>query len=85
VITSDVAGGLPETVIGVWAVEPIYGVIEYPVGGEPPEGAVQDSDTWPTPAVASTPVGALGADPPPPPPPELVVLNTGSTPKPSAW
>ena len=62
VTVAVVAGGLPDTVIGVCAAEPIYGVTVYLVIALPPLlGAVQLTDADPLPAVADTPVGAPGA------------------------
>ena len=44
-----VAGGVPVTVVGVWAVEPTYGVILYEVTGPPVAGAVHETsaECWP--------------------------------------
>ena len=57
----EVAGGLPDTVTGVCAADPIYGVTVYLVIALPPLfGAVQLTDADPLPAVADTPVGAPG-------------------------
>ncbi len=58
----EVAGGLPVTVTGVCAVEPMYGVTVYLVIALPPllDGAVQLTVADPLPAVAVTPVGAPG-------------------------
>jgi hypothetical protein len=57
-----VAGGEPVTVVGVWAVEPTYGVTVYPVIALPPvlPGAVQLTSAWLVAALAVTPVGAPG-------------------------
>jgi len=57
-----VAGGLPVTVTGVCAVEPINGVTVYVLIVLPPVlvGAVQLTVADPLPAVAVTPVGAPG-------------------------
>jgi hypothetical protein len=56
-----VAGGLPDTVTGVCAVEPMYGVTVYPVIALPPlPGAVQLTVADALPAVADTPAGAPG-------------------------
>ena len=59
----EVAGGLPVTVTGVCAVEPMNGVTVYLVIVLPPllDGAVQFTVADPLPAVAVTPVGAPGA------------------------
>jgi hypothetical protein len=59
----DVAGGVPLTVTGVFAVEPTNGVTVYLVIPLPPlsDGAVQLTVAEPLPAVAVTPVGADGA------------------------
>jgi len=59
----DVTGGLPVTVTGVWAVEPMNGVTVYVVIVLPPllTGAVQLTEAEPLPAVAVTPVGAPGS------------------------
>ena len=59
----EVAGGLPVTVTGVCAVEPMYGVTVYLVMALPPllDGAVQLTVADPLPAVAVTPVGADGS------------------------
>ena len=59
----EVAGGLPVTVTGVCAVEPMNGVTVYLVMVLPPllDGAVQFTVADPLPAVAVTPVGAPGA------------------------
>src|SRR5262249_60831651 len=58
----EVAGGLPVTVTGVCAVEPMNGVTVYLVIVLPPllDGAVQLTFADPLPAVAVTPVGAPG-------------------------
>ena len=58
----EVAGGLPVTVTGVCAVEPMYGVTVYLVIALPPllDGAVQLTVAEPLPAVAVTAVGAPG-------------------------
>ena len=56
-----VAGGEPVTVVAVWAVDPMYGVILYDVAGPPLDGAVQDTFADAEPAVAVTPVGVPGA------------------------
>jgi hypothetical protein len=58
-----VAGGLPVTVVGVCAFEPMYGVTVYLVIVLPPVsvGAVQLTLAEPLPAFADTPVGAAGA------------------------
>ena len=60
----EVAGGLPVTVTGVCAVEPMNGVTVYLVIVLPPslDGAVQFTVADPLPAVAVTPVGAVGTD-----------------------
>jgi hypothetical protein len=57
-----VAGGLPVTVTGVCAVEPMYGVTVYVVIVLPPllDGAVQLTVADPSPALADTPVGGPG-------------------------
>ena len=49
VIVVLVAGGEPVTVVGVCAVEPMYGVISYDVRGPPLAGAVQMTvaEAWP--------------------------------------
>ena len=59
----EVAGGLPVTVTGVCAVEPMNGVTVYLVIALPPllVGAVQLTVADPLPAVAVTPVGAPGS------------------------
>ena len=59
----EVAGGLPVTVTGVCAVEPMNGVTVYLVIVLPPllDGAVQLTVADPLPAVAVTPVGAPGS------------------------
>jgi len=58
---TDVAGGEPETVVGVWAAVPMNGVTVYVVIVLPPlAGAVQETaaeEAW---AVATTFVGAAG-------------------------
>ena len=57
-----VAGGLPDTVTGVCAADPTYGVTVYLVIALPPlPGAVQLPVADPLPAVADTPVGESGA------------------------
>ena len=63
VTVAEVAGGLPVTVTGVCAVEPMYGVTVYLVIALPPllDGAVQLTVAAVLPAVAVTPVGAPGA------------------------
>ena len=48
-----VAGGVPVIVVGVCAVEPMYGVIVYDVGGPPVDGAVHDTVAEVVPAVAA--------------------------------
>src|SRR2546430_2671916 len=59
---ADVAGGLPPTRVGAWAVPPTYGVSVYEVIGLPPlAGAVQLTVAEPLPGTAFTPVGAAGA------------------------
>jgi hypothetical protein len=57
-----VAGGEPVTVVGVWAVEPTYGVIVYPVIALPPLllGAVQLTSAWLVAGLAVTFEGAVG-------------------------
>ncbi len=55
-----VAGGAPDTVVAVCAVEPMYGVTVYDVAGPPVVGAVQDTVAEPGPAVALTPVTCPG-------------------------
>jgi len=68
------AGGLPLTVTGVWAADPMKGVTVYDVMGLPPlDGAVQLTTADPLPAEAVTPVGAPGAEA------DAPVENTGST------
>ena len=59
----EVAGGLPVTVTGVCAVEPMNGVTVYLVIVLPPllDGAVQFTVADPLPAVAVTAVGAPGS------------------------
>src|SRR5262249_15408651 len=59
---AEPAGGLPVTVTGVCAVEPMNGVTVYLVIVLPPllDGAVQLTVADPLPAVAVTPVGAPG-------------------------
>jgi hypothetical protein len=60
-----VAGGLPDTVTGVCAADPTYGVTVYLVIALPPlPGAVQLTDAEPLPPVADTPVGAPRAHAP---------------------
>ena len=56
-----VAGGEPVTVVGVCAVEPMYGVILYEVGCPPLDGAVQETfaDVRP-PSIAVTFVTGAG-------------------------
>jgi hypothetical protein len=58
----EVAGGLPDTVTGVPAVDPTNGVTVYFVIALPPllDGAVHVTVADPSPAVAATPVGAVG-------------------------
>ena len=57
-----VAGGVPDTVVGVWATPPMNGVTVYDVIPEPPlAGAAHDTVAEPLPAVADTPVGVPGA------------------------
>ena len=57
-----VAGGLPVTGTGVWAIPATYGVTVYPVMGLPPlPGAVHATVADPFPPVALMPVGATGA------------------------
>ena len=59
---AEVAGGLPDTVTGVCAAEPTYGVTVYLVITLPPLlGAVQITVAEALPPVADTPVGAVGA------------------------
>ena len=61
VTVAEVAGGLPVTVTGVCAAEPVYGVTVYLLIVLPPSlGAVQLTSAVPSPAVAVTPVGAAG-------------------------
>ena len=50
-----VAGGEPVTVVVACAVEPMYGVTMYEVGGPPDDGAVQVTVAAALPAVAVTP------------------------------
>ena len=61
-----VAGGDPEMIVGLCAVEPAYGVIAYCVGGPPVVGADQETVADPGPAVAVTllagPGGAAGVN-----------------------
>ena len=59
----EVAGGLPVTVTGVWADEPMNGVTVYVVIVLPPlfVGAVQLTVADVLPAVAVAPVGAPGS------------------------
>ena len=51
----------PDTVVGVCALDPIYGVIVYVLGAPPLDGADHDTDALPLPAVAATPVTYPGA------------------------
>jgi len=62
VTVAETAGGLPVTVTGVCAAEPINGVTVYLVIALPPllDGAVQLTVAAALPAVAVTPVGAPG-------------------------
>jgi hypothetical protein len=61
VIVVLVAGGEPDTVTGVCATPPMYGVTVYFVIWLPPlGGAVHVTLALPSPAVAETPVGADG-------------------------
>jgi hypothetical protein len=64
VIVAVLAGGDPLTTVGVWAVEPTYGVIAYDVIGKPPllVGGVHDTVAEPLPPDAVTPVGDVGAE-----------------------
>jgi hypothetical protein len=58
----EVAGGLPDTVTGVCAADPMYGVTVSLVIGLPPlDGAAQLTVADAFPPVADTPVGAPGA------------------------
>jgi hypothetical protein len=59
----DVAGGVPVTVTGVCALEPMNGVTVYFVIALPPvfDGTVQLTVAEPLPAVAVTPVGGPGS------------------------
>src|SRR5579859_7670271 len=60
-IVAVVAGGLPLITVGVWAVEPTYGVTVYEVIGLlPSDGAVHDTVACALPAVATTLAGAAG-------------------------
>jgi hypothetical protein len=61
VTVEEVAGGVPVIVLAGWAVEPMYGVIVYPVMAPPVAGAVQVTVADVSPAVATTPVGAEGS------------------------
>jgi hypothetical protein len=58
----EVASGVPVTVTGVCALEPMYGVTVYAVSPLPPEstGAAHVTVADALPAVAVTPVGAPG-------------------------
>src|SRR5689334_1052230 len=57
-----VDGGFPETMVGVWAVVPAYGVTVYVVMALPPSGGmVQLTCAAPSLGLAVTPVGAPGA------------------------
>jgi hypothetical protein len=49
-----VAGGVPVTVVGVWAADPMYGVIVYVVTEPPLLGADQLTVACPVPPVAVT-------------------------------
>ena len=63
VTVTEVAGGVPDTTVGVLGVVPTNGVTVYDVMGLPPfAGAVQDTVTEPMPATAERLVGASGAD-----------------------
>jgi hypothetical protein len=54
VTVAPVAGGDPDTVVGVCAVDPMYGVTVYVLGKPPVEGADHDTDALAVPAVAVT-------------------------------
>ncbi len=60
VMVADV--GVGPTLVAVWAVEPMYGVIVYPVIALPPfeDGAFHVTVAWALPPVAVTAVGAPG-------------------------
>jgi hypothetical protein len=57
---TDVAGGLPDTVVVACATPPANGVTMYDVGAPPVVGALQETSADAGPAVATTLGGAPG-------------------------